>query len=522
MFKMIIIDDEAIIRESLNRFIDWASIDVTITGVVANGSQALDLILKDTPDIILSDINMPMLSGIELLELLKDHHIPTKVIFISAYSKFEYAQAALRLGAFDYILKPINEEKVLQTVKDCTTSILNDRQESTILETLKKDSSTQFISLLQHLYYDEHYETSRADAEILKESRLFSGKYQTMISAGFWYPKELTLPIQDYQLLFCNLSYEIKVFTFILENNIHALLILAEIPDPDQLYHDVETSLFYAQEEYSKGESRPDISLSESYPVRQCIHHLYTEITLAHLLLKSNEHISRFRHVLRNSKRLSANTNPPLPAFSQLIKENNRQKILDTLDLIFYNFVKEEHIYDLDNLKMDLIHKIDYTINELKEFQQHDELYTSTLSSKKTINAQHSIDSLYEVTQNMILNLCDYINRLSDRGVTQFVRSTLDYIHANYAKDLSLTEVADRLYVTPTYLSKIFSTEMNQPFSKYILEYRIKKSVELLSIPKLKIYDIANMCGFSDIAHFSKTFKQIMGMSPHKYRNTHL
>jgi two-component system response regulator YesN len=106
---MLIVDDEYIILDSLKTLMNWESIGVEVTGTADNGAAAIDMAIKMQPDIILSDISMPYISGLEMLETLRRNKINTEVIFITAYGKFEYAQEAIRYGAFDYILKPIDE-----------------------------------------------------------------------------------------------------------------------------------------------------------------------------------------------------------------------------------------------------------------------------------------------------------------------------------------------------------------------------------------------------------------------------
>ena len=123
MVSMIIVDDEHIILESLMTLIDWKSIGVDVIGSADNGEAAVDMVIKLKPDIILSDISMPYATGLEMLETIRRNNIKSEVIFITAYGKFEYAREAIRHGAFDYILKPIDEKLLLAAVSRCAARI---------------------------------------------------------------------------------------------------------------------------------------------------------------------------------------------------------------------------------------------------------------------------------------------------------------------------------------------------------------------------------------------------------------
>ncbi|MCL2488976.1 MAG: response regulator [Oscillospiraceae bacterium] len=123
MIKIIIADDEKLIRESLDTLMDWKSVGAEVVGVAADGAAALDLIRELSPQILLSDISMPNMDGIELIRTIREENLGCHVIFLSAYSEFAYAQSAVKYGAFDYILKPIDEDELMTAVVGCIQAI---------------------------------------------------------------------------------------------------------------------------------------------------------------------------------------------------------------------------------------------------------------------------------------------------------------------------------------------------------------------------------------------------------------
>jgi len=374
MLKMIIVDDEHLILEGLQKLIDWTSVGVEVVGIADNGAAAVDLTLKQQPDIILSDISMPFFSGLQMLETLRKNAVTAEVIFISAYSKFEYAKEALIYGAFDYISKPINEQLLLETVARCAEKI---RKMKSIRP--RSDEWIQNIQTGNSQYYDQMMRYSPDETDTFESVR-------------------------------------------------HALLKAVKSAD--------------------------------------------TTATATELL--------RF--------------------FS-----------------IIYH---EDDILDADTVKLHCIELLDFILRELAEYKLQDSLDTpqKALNAKKSITLGANLDDVFRITLGFIDNITLYGKEILAHGSKRLVRLAVGYIHEHYKNDVSLSQTAEALYISAAYLSKIFSAEMGEPFSHYLLKYRIAMAKKLLRGTHLKIYEIVAEVGYNDVAHFSKSFKQITGITPIRYR----
>ena len=135
MLKMLVADDDRLLRESISQLIDLKKHGIEVCALARSGDEVLSLLRKFCPDILLTDIEMPGPNGIALLRAVSEAKLPCKVIFLSAYSKFSYAQDAVRYGAFGYLLKPVNEEHLIQTVTACREEILASNKERLSLAT---------------------------------------------------------------------------------------------------------------------------------------------------------------------------------------------------------------------------------------------------------------------------------------------------------------------------------------------------------------------------------------------------
>lgn len=193
MMNMIIIDDETLIRESLKRFIDWESIGINICDTAANGVSAMASILNYKPEIILTDIRMPGLDGLELIRLLREQNLSSEVIFISAYTHFEYARQALQLGAFDYITKPIDEDELLNTVSRCKTKIEENQKKQFIFSNYTQEQKVKQEQILSQALSSntalpkQVFETSTGTSR--------TDSYSCAVAVGFWYDSKKTTPL---------------------------------------------------------------------------------------------------------------------------------------------------------------------------------------------------------------------------------------------------------------------------------------------------------------------------------------
>jgi len=376
---MIIVDDERIILESLETLIDWNAIGVEVVGIADNGTTAINLAFQLQPDIILSDISMPSFSGLEMLETLRKEQLLVEVIFITAYSKFDYAKEALKYGAYDYLLKPIDENLLLETVSQCANKIRSER------------SQPPFGS------------GSEIWAEHLSQGR--SAYYDG----------------------------------------------IAE--EPTRVYHN-------------------DMSVKT--------------------------------------------------AILEQIKTGTLENVQDVLLDFFRLIAHENGVFEPETIRLHCFELVDHLLRELREYQLQKYLNKSdkAFNLKKRIASCATLDDAFEVTQNLIVNFGHCVREIQNSGTKRLVHAAIDYIHDNYHTDITLSQVAEHLFITPPYLSKLFSTQMHESFSQYLLSYRIKIAKELLQDTHCKIYEVAARVGYTDIAHFSKLFKRVTGQTPKQYRKT--
>ena len=509
--KLIIIDDEAIIRESLRRFIDWESIGVEVCDVAANGMTAMASILNHTPDIILTDIRMPGLDGLELIRLLKEQNVKSEVIFISAYTNFEYAKKAITLGAFGYITKPLNEEELLNEVRKCKEKIDSERKTQSILSTYQESAQQKKLAALNHLLSGQVSDTEK---ELLEEEPWMQHTPNYLAAVSIWYPENETPRISpelitelfsgnaDYPYVFMEPFQEAQ-FLFVFSDRTKTDLssYLSECMQAKFFRRDSVMITCSVPHTWNGNFSQPFIDCSLTYAY--------------HCAAKSGGF-----YTFQNTFLTHSPVSGPEEFIQKYFEEPLHISEIPTLlrDFLVY-FIENNSIYDTEFMKLQFIRLIDRWISKMKIYHLQDYLNKDVLSAQKYITAQTYLHEIFATTYNLFCNLTSVLNEISQNSNSQLVRNCISYIHEHYGENITLSTIADTLYVTPAYLSKVFSSEMQQPFSKYLQEYRISKSIEYMLDPHLKLYNIATLCGFSDVAYFSKSFKAVTGKSPNHYRN---
>lgn len=525
MIQMIIADDDRLIRESLIHLIDWESMGIEIIASAETGTKTLEQVLLLHPDILLTDIEMPGINGIHLLQEIKKHDSCCEVIFLSAYSYFSYAQDAIRYGAFSYLLKPVDETVLLQTVSTCISHILSNQKNIAILQEGKHMHSIAFSNVLKSLllssgispvsqterrilelagfpltsnecagavYIHTSREKASAFSSLLQSSPdapLYPDSFPPLPSLPFLHNFHISLGPKEELLLWCSPS------------------------DKEQL---LQTAMHqYAEQLRQLYLTAGTISVSLVHDCTQ-LYKLYPECSFAVLLpLFQADTIPEFNLAkpLLPEELPSYTAEQLLTAFKQ-----NTDAIEEIIQILFLSFINNEILYDFNEVQLCCISMLDGIggINNPFSCSLMEWESDFMFSFKKELLDCHNIEALY-------LTMVRILHQLFDKKSTEnipksrIVCQALQYIRENYSS-ATLSEASELLFISSSYLSRLFASEIKESFSRYLMRYRIAVAKEKMNNQQYKMYEIALSVGYSDLAHFSKAFKTIEGISPGKYR----
>ena len=485
MYKAMLVDDENLITEGLKNIIDWEKLNITVLDTAENGKQALDKFRKNPVDIVITDINMPLVNGIDLLSQIKDINENTKFIILSGYEEFNYAKAAISIGVEAYILKPIDEDELTKVLKEIVSKL--DEAKSSKKINLKKD--TIFKGILNNIATKQDLINSKEKIKINMDNSLYVTSIllikEGFTTINFKYIEKTEVLYDDYGNL-------------ILVNSFDKNATIKEIKHfYEQILEDIKTKYGY-DVLIAIGDIVEDVNLlGKSFKTSN--------------IVKKNILISGFNKCLTKDDLLSdieMHFENELNEINRLIIDNDKKGINKYIDEILDNDkLTPQNIYDFatkvlilyDNLKAKF--KID---------NENADVLGSTIINVLNFT---TLDDIKTYLKHKLIYLIDHI---VDENIklSPIVRRIVKCVNENYNKDLSLKSLALEYNVNTSYLGQVFTKEIGIQFSDYLNKIRNSVAKDLILNTNKKISDISKEVGYLDTSYFYRKFKKYYGVTP--------
>ncbi|WP_302537629.1 response regulator transcription factor [Clostridium saudiense] len=495
MYKVMLVDDERLILQGVLNIIDWEKLGMEVIHMAENGKEALDKYKENPVDIIITDINMPVITGLELIMKIKEINKRAKFIVLSGYDEFSYARTAMKYGVENYILKPINEEELEAALIDINKKIKDEKEEENII--LEKNSI--LMKLLNgnvdsnELYYLK---------DIIRLE--FKNKYYT-VSNILFNNKDIKNKIDVQNLIDVNTSdkYEI-IYKF----NGDIILINSWNTDvnDESINKYYDTILKKLSSEFDevfiavgdKVESIEDIpkSYADSNIIKKYI-------------LTEGYNSCLYKNDIVKITNKNRSFNKEIEYLNKIIIEKNEDKTLEYIEKIFKNEeLAPEDIYDLSIKILLLIDKISEDFRLSKNYK--DETLSSVIVS---IYDASTIDRIKEIITNQVIELSKVMNTNIVK-YTPIVQQVVNYIDERYFEEVSLKTLSQKYNINSSYLGQIFTKEVGYSFSEYLNKIKNMKAKELILNTNMKINDIAKEVGYYETSYFYRKFKEFYGVSP--------
>jgi two-component system, response regulator YesN len=528
MFKLIIADDEKTTREGLIHYIPWRELGVELMGEAEDGVMALDLALKIHPDIILTDVRMPKMNGIELAEHLKAQLPACKIIFLSGYSDKEYLKSAIQLQAVDYIEKPVDIEEV-KTIIRKTIVICHAEQEKKRIENDLQDKVSESSFLLKEKFVLELLNTSQYSPDLSDKFMSLKLKYptnDTLVVAV------ITLNSMDHES-----NFDIQIHrSSILEkieakfneiflhcisgfqgNNSIISLIYGATIEPLQIKAVFET-IKDDIGQLSENSSQIFIGIGKSVKgIKNTVESYQTA-----LMVVQKQFFAGYNQV----KFYNPRPGHPYEFDSTLIKK-------------FQDFIGSDKLNEaitlINRIADDISQYDDTPINLIKDFFFQIILALSKIAEERNMligepaeqfswNIISKSGTIAEIQAYIIKEVEQFFKIQEDRDhKSNVVCHIIKLVNRNYQnKNLAIKDLADQLFLTPNYLCLLFKKETGKTINQYITEIRIEKAKEFLKDRRTKLYEVAELVGYSDVNYFSKIFKKMVSLNPSEFREKYL
>lgn len=468
MKTILIVDDEKITREGISQLIDWQQYGFKVIGLAENGKVGLEMTRKLLPDLIITDIKMPEMTGLEMIEILRQENIKSEFIILSGYSDFEYAKKAIKTGVISYILKPIDEDE--------------------LIESLKK--------------YNEKFQHTNNNLKTLLINKLFgpddTGLEQYSQINFCWViegdSNDIKQRLDNLQIEYIELEYLKKV--------LFVLLAKEMTDDFSSLFINIFTG---DGSVISTGWQAAETSLNDVLPK---LMDLNKQRYLFDNSLIWPEGIKRFRNSV-DAKEGSIDDyideilNPPFTDKTN-IKYSNRIKSLAFNKDEAINFI----LFDFHQIRTQIQQTLNIGLIDY-HFEIKNELYET-----KELNEAVKILNIY------MKKYQDQIAR--EFGSKSAIHQIIQYIDTNYADEMTLKSIAKQFGYNRSYLGKKIKEETKKSFNRYLEDKRMEQAIKLLTATNLPIYEISNQIGYKNEEYFYKIFKEHFFVSPTEYRKNRI
>jgi two-component system response regulator YesN len=482
MYSVLIVDDEPWVVYGLKALIDWESLGYTVIGEAYNGLTALETILEKKPEVVISDIRMPGLNGIELLDQINQKQLDIHVILVSGYAEFEYAQKAVRLGAFDYLLKQVDKDKLTDTLL---------RLKSVLAENQKAQMGL-------NLFLDDLFDLLEPDNNI-KISNFLANK-----GIEFEFP--------HYRFISCLYPHStvsdagegvgtengIRYMRFRTgQNKISILVNYDEFKNPIGLLDFISDNLSNAQ----------CIGISSTGIYSAPIAKLYQESDVA---LFSSLFGQDQRMIEYKAADHAAALTRTILQIELAIKEQKQEQIFKGLDELCGE-CKSRHM---------LIDQISTVYNQIVSL-----IYKYYSNSDANLDIEYL--SYYQIVRHYgsIEQLLERIKAIFEQRAgdelpisNETVKKIIDDIDSSFTEDILLGSLSKQFNISLGYISTLIKKETGKTYTDYVVSKRLNLAKDLLSDASLSIQEIVERVGYKDYFHFNKLFKKHYGITPSKYR----
>lgn len=528
MNKILIVDDEMLARIGIKSLISGNEKGYVVVGEAENGKKALEIIEELHPDIVITDIKMPVMNGIDLIKQAKELLNPPDFIVLSSYDDFDYVKQALVLGAKDYFLKlELTPEHLISTMDRVSQARSETRLEKPYLKQ----------SYVEHL--------SSKDFEIVKNNflkEIIQGSYykeneieQKLRDLGVTLPQDRiqagVILLNGTEIYQKYKDKDIDLFQFSVQN------IISEIVSDYRYAHTVfthskEITVLYAQVDHAEMSHKIEDLMEAMLKALKTylnitgligvsdIHAGYGSIKTGYqeaLDHARQHHVSNaFAETVVKPNRLFLNVNDYIKQFDTIIQISDMGRMEQCLGSIV-EFVKETQANDKHVVKS-LCSALLFSLSSYVA-EQHP---TLKLEEAWESDPYQSLDHLYTDYDYIV-----WIQRLEKATALVFnslgesrrlIHQAKQFIQSHYAHNISLEAIAEELNISPNYLSHLFRKETKESVVEFITRFRIDQAKKLLRTTHYKVYEVGQMVGYDSEQYFSRVFKKVVGMPPAKYK----
>lgn len=542
MYKLILVDDEEEVRKGILKKIEWQNIGFEVVGEAENGMEAMEIAEKTVPDVVITDIKMPFMDGLKLAEQLSTRYPTVKIIVLTGFDEFEYAQKAIKLSIFDYVLKPVSSKELIDILIKLKHQLDKEIAEKEDISVLIKNYN-ESLPIIKEKFMNSLIINNESEDEILKKS----ANYNIDLKGRGYIVSVISADSKSYD---SHINEESGAISTWEKGELFKCAILdisEEIVSKYKLgiifFHDEKFVIISVSKEQSKDEAlEKTITILEE--IRQTLEK-YLKITVTIgvgtyadnvTFIKNSYKVALsaldYRLVLGSNRIILIEDIEPQTEnkiiFDEYkerelitsIKAGTEDEINNVLDKLF-NYISSSKA----SIKDSQVYLMEMLITVLKAAKESnadmENVFGGNMNLFMTLDNMKDIDEIKEWMKEICIKTMKYI--IKDRQDTSkaLVRKAKDYVNNSYYEsDITINKICNYLHISPTYFSFIFKKETKTTFINYLTDIRMESAKEFLRTTSMKTFEIAEKIGYSEPNYFSYCFKKKFDMSPSEYRNS--
>lgn len=520
MYRLIVVDDEQTIRRGMCNYIDWNAMGFQVAADFEDGKETIEYLESHPVDVIMTDIEMAEVSGLELAKFVWQKKLPVKVVILSGYKEFEYARKAIEYNVEHYLLKPIRMDEMQQVFQKIKIQLDEELKEKTKEQEKAKDFQELLPEFQEQFWMSILVGGVRRKENIIKKKELLSLDFDVNAPCAIanvsvemnedtsqMYYQQRDNRYNLIHNIFDMGSEGLNYHPVFLTSDILKVIVTArgEMPKED----------FEEQLKRELEKKKAEVSLLLTVEIHAAVEEVFLSIAeLAERKYTMQMHVQgkdgeKIRLVKEDYERLQQKY--------RLLMDTINEGDFETLETLVENLFFEFRKFPQEELKKLIVdmfsmmsHKFMKMSNELwQDVKVHmDYQLIMEAEDRKALKA-------------ICLEILGKIKELMEAHQNQVSRNVIDkatkYIREHYSEELSLEMVAEQYYLSPTYFCRMFRKYQGVTFTDYLIELRMQKAQELLLQGKYKIYEVSRMVGYKSDKYFYRVFKQYTHQSPTEF-----
>lgn len=523
MYRMILVDDEANIRKGLASLIPWEDYGIEITGQAGNGAEAMELIEQFHPDLAIVDIRMPVMHGLELLDAMRERKDAPKFIILSSYDQFDYVRAAMRLGAKNYLLKPVDTEELITTVIEIT-HLLDD-------EHAQKQQFAQSMQALTNNTLNRLLENRIEVRELREKCQLLGITLRcNQMVVGIVKPLFDNQDVSQRRIVFdsldiCRELLNQHLSTYPVADAGDNIALIIKNPESLVSRERLTTILQNCAETIQQTLHVPCIAAlgTNAASFKELPDSYQNALRIVELKCLGNYTDIEAETIAEIKQAVNLNFN--VETLSKMLLENQREELAQLVVQFLYHTIQKNDTSIRSYVKYQLIELITCMLQAAHKCyipSEKIEKFRSDIYQK--VQAANSAADLEGCVLEFTSLLCDCAQTAYNNDYSSRIQFVVQYVHQHYDdSNLSLKTLANKLSINPAYLGRMFSSETGMYFTDYLNEVRVNHAKELLDRTSLKLSEVAEQVGIANVSYFSTIYKKFTGVRPgqsRKYRTT--